>query len=795
MKLLKNFSLLKVLKWGLLLLLASVLIYTLAWTVWKYYLRDDSKPFAGEEKIYLAVAGPMTGDSRVNGEAMRSAVSLYVDEFNQAGIIPDKKVEVLVFDDHSDKELAKINAKAMAEESNVLAVIGHYGSSISIAAGESYKKYGIPAITATATADTITRNNEWYFRTIFNNSDQAAMVANYVKKILKYERASVIYVDDAFGKQLAQSFVTSAKSMGLKVQYQWHYKPHDEKKEAVIEQMLADLKNENRDKEEAGIVFIATHGSTAINLLQRIKSLDIKPAVEVIGADSLSSASFQRKIAEIPQEKIKPGYFTEGYYVITPFLPSIAGQSAQRFKQSFFERYQRQPTVTDYMYYDVAKMVLTAIKNSQFNVMESIEDKRAKVKNSLWKISTQATSVQGVTGFLYFDAHGDVINMIPIARFNNGTLVPTIQQYQPIEDLNSLDNILLKALDNEIIHVNGKFMRLSKLVFTGIDLIELSELNEKEGKFLAEFYLWFRYHGDLNDTNINFVNIVDTDMVIGVPIVNIVEKGNIKTRTYHIKKEFKIKLNLADYPLDSQTLAIRFKHKKLAYDQLVYVVDNLGMKLNKDTNNMLEKFKKNDVFMIGGWNIKRILFYQNNKITDSTLGMSELFSSNKRIQYSQFNLELEIERYVKSFILKTLLPVIFLIVLGYFAFFIPLSGFAQRVSLGVNLIVASSLFHLRLASALPNIGYLVLIEYIFYMIYFLAVFIILMVTIIYIFNNHIATANEQLESDDLSEEKIDELNQIKQDNNKYIDRLTLFSRIFYPLTIMVVIGYIIYYYT
>jgi branched-chain amino acid transport system substrate-binding protein len=105
------------------------------------------------------------------GKNMRQAVQLYLDSVNKAGGINGKKIILDVFDDQNDPFKAK--ALEIVEENRALAVIGHNYSSASLSGGEVYKKSGIPAITPTSTDVKITTENEWYFRTIFDNQSQS----------------------------------------------------------------------------------------------------------------------------------------------------------------------------------------------------------------------------------------------------------------------------------------------------------------------------------------------------------------------------------------------------------------------------------------------------------------------------------------------------------------------------------------------------------------------------------------------------------------------------------------------
>ncbi len=99
---------------------------------------------------------------------MLEGVNLYVDEVNKSGGINDRTLEVIAYDDQNNKVMARNKALEIAKDSNTLVVIGHYYSSISLEGGRIYKEYGIPAVTASATAPEVTEGNDWYFRVDIN---------------------------------------------------------------------------------------------------------------------------------------------------------------------------------------------------------------------------------------------------------------------------------------------------------------------------------------------------------------------------------------------------------------------------------------------------------------------------------------------------------------------------------------------------------------------------------------------------------------------------------------------------
>ena len=104
----------------------------------------------------IAVIGPLSGKDSDGGQAMLDGVNLRVKQINERGGVHGRKLKVLAYDDQNSKQIARKKAIEIARNSNVLAVIGHYYSSTSVEGGKIYKQYGIPSVTATATAPGVT---------------------------------------------------------------------------------------------------------------------------------------------------------------------------------------------------------------------------------------------------------------------------------------------------------------------------------------------------------------------------------------------------------------------------------------------------------------------------------------------------------------------------------------------------------------------------------------------------------------------------------------------------------------
>jgi len=665
--------------------------------------------------IYVAVVGP-TGDN-ISGIEMVQGAQLYLDRVNTEGGVNGKKVELLVFDDGNDPQVAAQKATEIAQSTFALAVLGHLYSSTSTAAGKIYQKLGIPAISGSATDNFVTKDNDWYFRVIFNNSLQASFIANYSQKILEQQNASIIYSDDSYGITLKDSFANTFAGLGGNIKQQWAIDANAVNFEAQQQQIIQDLL---QSQDERGIIFCATHNDDVVDLIVQMKRKGLD--YPLIGADSLGSVAFAQKFQGYREAKKTLGYFTNSIYAVSPIIFDVANQQAQQFRNDYIKQYRQQPGWTAATYYDAAAIAIEAIKQAQVGEsQDNLAQQRDRVRDALTQIDRLENSIEGVTGNLYFDRDGNVNKSVYIGTFNQQKFISTFTQLQPVENISIYSDINTAIKSGEILLVDGKYMHRTNIVYTGIDINEIRNLDEKTSSYLVDFYLWFRFQGDISADHIEFTNYgtdrmdsgdkLELDEPIGEETID-----DITYRVYRVKADFKEKFRFNDYPFDRQQLAIRFRHSNLTRDNLIYVIDVVGM---RDTiaQEVINNWKESKVFeTISDWKVIAVNFFSDTLINDSILGNPRLFGSDTDLRYSRFNTVIKIKRDTISFTIKNLLPLLFFVSVSYLILFLPFEFISVEAVSGTLLAIV--FFHLSLLEGLPEgIGYVVALDYGFYIIY------------------------------------------------------------------------------
>jgi potassium efflux system protein len=258
----------------------------------------------GKDAIHIAYVGSTEKD----GRSIIQGIELYLKQINQNGGIDGKKIILDIFDDQNDPVRAREKAQEIAAGSQAVAVIGHIYSACSISGGEVYQQYGVPAITAVSTNVEVTAGNDWYFRVIYNDDFQGRFLANYVKAVLGQNAVSIIYEDLAYGSYLGRVFEQAANKQDLQVKYKWGFEVNDPN----LDQRLQQITTELQSKEDAGVIFLATHLPEGIRLVALLKDAGIQNLI--LTPHAFSNETFPQSFAAYPKEKQQPGYYTNDIY-------------------------------------------------------------------------------------------------------------------------------------------------------------------------------------------------------------------------------------------------------------------------------------------------------------------------------------------------------------------------------------------------------------------------------------------------------------------------------------------------
>jgi ABC-type branched-subunit amino acid transport system substrate-binding protein len=169
------------------------------------------------DPVFIAVASPFTGQLQRYGQSIRQGVALKLDEINASGGIAGRPLEVIWADDEATPRVARRVAQGLVANPKVLAVLGHFTSSCTLAGKPVYKQGGLVALTAGATNVAVCEGSKWMFRSLYNDVQMGYAIADFMKHELKKRSVAILFDNDDYGTFLKDSFTVRARKLGLKV--------------------------------------------------------------------------------------------------------------------------------------------------------------------------------------------------------------------------------------------------------------------------------------------------------------------------------------------------------------------------------------------------------------------------------------------------------------------------------------------------------------------------------------------------------------------------------------------------
>ena len=172
----------------------------------------------GNQKSYtIAASVPISSDANAAQEILRG-VAQAQNDINRAGGIKGIPLKVLIANDENDSDIANQVAAAFVNNSQVLGVIGHYASDVTLATADTYESGGLVAISPISTSVKLSGRSRYVFRTVPSDYVAARALADYMLQKLKQQKVAVFFNSKSgYSQSLKSEFVTAVSLGGGQV--------------------------------------------------------------------------------------------------------------------------------------------------------------------------------------------------------------------------------------------------------------------------------------------------------------------------------------------------------------------------------------------------------------------------------------------------------------------------------------------------------------------------------------------------------------------------------------------------
>ena len=337
--------------------------------------------------VRIAVAVPLTGDLGSEGESLRRAVVLAVEQVNAAKRLPFR-VEVAPFDDRADPAEAYNVANLIVDDPRIMAVIGHYSSDCSERAARVYARAPLAMISPASTNPELTRAQlrpHWLgarvvFRLVPTDDVQGDFAARFMRGRLRQRRVSVLHDGTLYGRELAEEFKKTFLRLGGQVVAETSIKVGVRHPQEVIGRL--------RSGNPQGIFFGGRYPEAGL-ILKEMRRLGLK--LLFCSGDG----------ARTPGLFDVAGQSADGAYLTMAGAPVETLPEARTFIADYRARWGHDgegPRPFDHYGYEAAQIVLEALA--------SAGPDRAQLVDAIHR-----TRHAGLLGVTSFDEKGDVCDM------------------------------------------------------------------------------------------------------------------------------------------------------------------------------------------------------------------------------------------------------------------------------------------------------------------------------------------------------------------------------------------------
>ncbi|QKC83556.1 branched-chain amino acid ABC transporter substrate-binding protein [Mesorhizobium sp. NZP2077] len=176
---------------------------------------DGANNPSGRKTVKIGVVAPLSGKGAKLGLEMAQAVELAIEDANASRDGPDIVFELVRCDDKGDESEGNRVATALIEDNDVLGVVGHYNSNVTLAVAQTYCDASMPLVSPIVSNPRLTEQG-WsnVFRFTNRDDETASAIADHLSGQLKKRRAVVVKTDTVYGQSMSEEFVRAFEKIG-----------------------------------------------------------------------------------------------------------------------------------------------------------------------------------------------------------------------------------------------------------------------------------------------------------------------------------------------------------------------------------------------------------------------------------------------------------------------------------------------------------------------------------------------------------------------------------------------------
>ncbi len=273
--------------------------------------------------VNVGVILPLSGANAQFGVNSRNGIELVADEINAAGGIKSlggARINLVVADSTSTPTTAANVAQRLLTQNDVVAILGAFASSLTIAISEVTERRGVPLLTMSFSDQITGRGFENIFQvvakaSVLGKAQFDGTVAIAAASGQKLERIAIMYEDTAYGTSQAAGLREGAKAAGVQMVMDDAYPLGITDVTPLINKLRAS---------GAQAVFPVSYLNDSLQIIRAMRQQRITiPAIG--GAAGYVIPDFEKGLGE----------FAEGVLSISPANYDLAPELTERFRKRY----------------------------------------------------------------------------------------------------------------------------------------------------------------------------------------------------------------------------------------------------------------------------------------------------------------------------------------------------------------------------------------------------------------------------------------------------------------------------
>lgn len=341
-----------------------------------------------EDVIKIGIFEPQTGENGGGGlQELQGA--RYANELRPTVTINGEeiKVELDEVDNKSDKTEAVTAAQKLVAD-GVAAVIGSYGSGVSIAAGPIFADAKIPAVGASCTNPQVTSGCEYYFRVCFLDPFQGSVMAQYAFDEGYTKVATIEQLGDDYSTGLAAFFKKHFADLGGTIVSEQQFQTNQSDFKAVLTEIKAS---------GAEAIFAPSSITTAPLIIKQARELGIEAPI-MAGDTWYNSTIIDNAGAEYAEGMVCSTFFDEA---------DDSNPVAVEFVKGYKEWLNADSKRIENNGGNDAIVGNTALVFDSYNVILDAIEAAQSTDGEAIKAALETIEMDGVTGNITFNEIGD----------------------------------------------------------------------------------------------------------------------------------------------------------------------------------------------------------------------------------------------------------------------------------------------------------------------------------------------------------------------------------------------------